>query len=80
MNVVVRSYGIMGDLIGKNLELDLPEESRLGDLARVLVAEYPDASAALRSCRFAIGDSFASTESYIGKGAIVAILPPFSGG
>jgi len=80
MNVVVRSYGIMGDLIGKNLVLDLPEESRLGDLARVLVAEYPEASVALKSCRFAVGDRFVSPESSIGEGAIVAILPPFSGG
>jgi len=62
-------------------DLVLPDEVRdVRGLARYLEASRPALRGALASVRFAVGDEFAEPERVIDEDAVVALIPPVSGG
>ena len=62
-------------------EIDLPEEVRdVRGLARYLEASRPALTGILSSVRFAVGDEFADLDRLLDAGAVVALIPPVSGG
>jgi molybdopterin synthase sulfur carrier subunit len=62
-------------------ELLLPEEVRdVRSLARYLEASRPALRGVLASVRFAVGDEFAEPDRVIDAHAVVALIPPVSGG
>jgi len=61
--------------------IELPEDVRdLRDLARFLEASRPALTGLLASVRFAVGDEFADLDRALEPGAVVALIPPVSGG
>ena len=50
------------------------------DLRRVLAGRYPKLAPLLERSAFAVNDEFASDDVVIGANAVVALLPPVSGG
>lgn len=62
-------------------EIDLPEDVRdVRGLARYLEASRPALTGVLSSVRFAVGDEFAELDRLLDAGAVVALIPPVSGG
>lgn len=80
MNVQVRAFGAMGDLIGKSTNVDISDGASIADLTRILVSQFPAAAGLMPSCVFAISNTFANAETKLVSGQEVSILPPASGG
>ena len=60
--------------------LDLAEGATVADLWTRLGDEHPALAPVLARCRAAIDEEFASPTALLREGAIVAVLPPVSGG
>jgi len=62
-------------------EIELPEDVRdVRGLARYLEASRPPLTGVLASVRFAVGDEFVELDRALEPGAVVALIPPVSGG
>ena len=76
-------FGKLGDLVGREVRLDLPPEGcSVAELRRLLAGKYPDAVAELSapSLRAFVDDSLAGEDHRIRPGDRVEFLPPLSGG
>ncbi len=62
------------------VEIDVAPGSTVGDLLDRLVAEHPPLRGILPSCRTAVDEEFATRATPLRDGAVVAVLPPVSGG
>jgi len=62
------------------VECDVPERATVQAALERLAAEHPRLVELLPSCRAAIDDDFASRDAVIPEGAVLAVLPPVSGG
>lgn len=60
--------------------LDVPAGATVADLWRRLAAENAALAAPLASCRAAVDEEFAQPDRALHEGAVVAVLPPVSGG
>jgi molybdopterin converting factor small subunit len=81
--VKVIFFGRLGDLIGRETELDPRcEPATIQELREQLAALHPHAAAELLSgsLRACVGDSVVPDEHRIGRGATVEFFPPLSGG
>jgi molybdopterin converting factor small subunit len=77
----VQLFARARDLAGSAaIEIDLPADRTVADLRRALAARYPHLAGLLERSAFAIADEFAGEDAVIGPDAIVALLPPVSGG
>jgi molybdopterin synthase catalytic subunit len=81
MKITVLAFATASQVLGgRELDLELPEGSRLADLHRVLVEEYPDLSPLWPRMAIAVNGVLAQPDSPIPPNAEVALLPPVSGG
>lgn len=60
--------------------LELPDGTTVAELMTRLAAETPALRDVLASCRAAVDEEFAVPTATLREGAVVAILPPVSGG
>lgn len=69
------------DLAGADaVEVEMPPGSTITDLRRVLASRYPQLAPLLQRSAFAVDDEFAAEDAVIGASAVVALVPPVSGG
>ena len=69
------------DLAGTGtVEMTLPPGATVADLRRALAARFPPLAALLERSAFAVDDEFASDAVPLAPAAVVALLPPVSGG
>ena len=69
------------DLAGSGeLEIELASEATVADLRRALGDRYPRLAPLLQRCAIAVDQEFAAEETQIPPAAVVALLPPVSGG
>ena len=79
----IHSFGKLGELIGRELEIDVPPGGcTVAELRGLLAGRYPHAehelaSASLRAC---INDVIVGEQFPIPPGAAVEFFPPLSGG
>jgi molybdopterin synthase sulfur carrier subunit len=80
MKISVLFFGLSHDIAGKRSEeLELPAESSVGDLRRLLESKYAGLNTAL-AYAIAVNETFSSDNQPLKDGDIAAILPPVSGG
>lgn len=60
--------------------LDVPEGARVAALRGLLGARHPRLEGAWPTTRFAVGERFATDDEPLEPGAVVAVIPPVSGG
>jgi molybdopterin converting factor subunit 1 len=60
--------------------MNLPEGSRVSDLRQVLVQTQPQIETSLSPARIAVNEVFASEDTVLQEGDVVAIIPPVAGG
>jgi molybdopterin converting factor subunit 1 len=81
MKVRVRLFAAAKQAAGRDsLEVEIPEQTTIGQLRRRLAVEVPQLSGLVGQVMFAINTEYAGDAERIPAGAEVAIIPPVSGG
>lgn len=81
MNVEVLFFARLRELTGTgSARLELPARSQVADAMEKLVELYPQLSESLGCCRIALNEEFASSEAELSADAVLAVIPPVSGG
>ncbi len=60
--------------------LEVPPDSTVEDAVARLTKENPDLAGAIASCRTALDEEFVSADTPLRDGAVLALIPPVSGG
>jgi molybdopterin converting factor subunit 1 len=81
MKIEVRYFAAAREATGSEAEsLEVPDATTVDALGLLLVERHPDLAALLPSIRYAVGERFAEAHAALAEGAVVALLPPVSGG
>ncbi len=81
MNVELRLFAAARQTMGReSITLSLADASTVADLRMVAASEYPQLAPLLMYCRFAIDHDYVSDQTVITDQALVACIPPVSGG
>ncbi|WP_301239340.1 molybdopterin converting factor subunit 1 [Polycladomyces subterraneus] len=72
--------GIAEEIGTRQLEMELPDDTTVGDLLAHLANQYPNAASLLRQSFVSINHEYAAPERPIPPEAEIAIIPPVSGG
>ncbi len=79
--MIIRFFARARDVVGlDSCQLDLAPGSRVRDLQRRLLEEYPDLAKLLKHSAIAIDQKLASADMAISNHNEAAVLPPVSGG
>ena len=78
----IRFFGILGEAIGREVELGVPNGCTVGELRSLLAAAYPHAGELLhsRAVRACLGDALVGEDAFIAAEGEVEFFPPLSGG
>ncbi len=81
MRVSLRLFAGLHDLIGdRDVTIELPEGSTVGDLKTRLADEYPVIQPFLSTLVFAVNDDYMPFDQPLRDGEHVSLIPPVSGG
>jgi molybdopterin synthase catalytic subunit/molybdopterin converting factor small subunit len=81
MNIRLLAFASAGDALGTNeMEIEMPEGSRVADLRARLDADHPKLQALWSRLAVAVDGRVVTPEEPLTPGAEVALLPPVSGG
>ena len=81
MNVEVLFFARLRELTGVgSTRIELPAQSQVADAIEKLLELYPELRESLSSCRIAVNEEFAANEAELSADAVLAIIPPVSGG
>lgn len=79
--ITVHLFARARELAGTGtLNLELPEGSTVQTLRMVLAERLPSLAPLLQRSALAVNETFANNEQKLGNGAVVAVIPPVSGG
>ena len=74
-------FGKLGETIGREVQLALPDDvTTVGQLRRLLAERHPQADLTSPRLRVCVDDSVAGDEEVVRDENEVAFLPPLSGG
>lgn len=77
----IHFYGRLSDLLGRNIDLDVPKACSIAELRKQLAIDYPHAATVLAGrTRACIGDTVVPDSQIVGPGDDVEFFPPVSGG
>ena len=81
MRIRIHFFARARDLAGvESAEVEVGEAAVVGDLRRRLQRDYPALAPLLAKSAMAVDEEFADDRLSLRQGAVVAILPPVSGG
>lgn len=81
MKVTILFFARTRELVGnERLEIELPEAATIADLRRELSSLFPAMEEVVRRSLFAIDEEYAADGARLREGALVACIPPVSGG
>jgi molybdopterin converting factor subunit 1 len=81
MKVTVKMFARARDLAGQEqVTVTLPDGATIAALRQQLASEYPQLASLLTRSAFAVNNEFAQETQVIPAEAVVAFLPPVSGG
>jgi molybdopterin converting factor subunit 1 len=81
MRVRIEMFARARELAGSSsVELELEETATVGDLRRRLAADRPALAPLLAKSAIAVDQEFAGDQLSLRHGAVVAVVPPVSGG
>ena len=73
-------YGALADVLGRQVEIDMPAGCSIAELRRKLGSDHPQASRDLRRSRAIIGANAVADDYHVTANDMVEFLPPVSGG
>lgn len=81
MKVSVLFFGHYADTLNQSQwELELPQSATLRKLLEYILERDARLVNLEQRCRFAVNEEFATLETLLSEGDVVAVLPPMSGG
>jgi len=81
MKVRVKMFAMARQMVGTDqLDVELPENSSVGELRASLLSRFPNSAPLLRSSLIAIDTNYASDDTRISPHSEIAVIPPVSGG
>ena len=81
MKIRLLFFAILREITGTDQqELEVPQGTSATDLWELLRSRYPRLSGYSHPPMVAVNESFASPESILSEGDVVAFIPPVSGG
>ena len=81
MNVTVLLFAAAREAAGtERAALDLPAGASVADAFARLAEAHPGLAGVLPACRAAVDEEFSPLGAALGDGAVLAVLPPVSGG
>jgi molybdopterin synthase catalytic subunit len=80
MTLRILCFGRLRDLLGPELSLELPAETTVAALWKLLREQTPALAAYDKAVAIAVNQALASRETLLHEGDEVALLPPVSGG
>jgi molybdopterin converting factor subunit 1 len=81
MKIKILFFATLRDYVGaKTVELDVPVNTTVAGLKKVLVKKYPKMTPAQNTVMAAINREYAADEQNIPADAEIAFFPPVSGG
>lgn len=80
MKIHVVAFATVGDVLGRELNVELADGSRVEDLKTELAQRHPELAAMWPRLAIAVDGEIASPDDALSDGVEVAILPPVSGG
>ena len=87
MNVKIKVYGLFRDILGKEMELDLPENANVEDAIRLLCKRYEefrkdftDETLLVLNDRVVLRSRSGVEPKPLRSGDVLGIFPPVSGG
>jgi molybdopterin converting factor subunit 1 len=81
MQLTILFFARARELAGTGtLTLELPEGSTVQVLRSLLAARLPALAPLLERSALAVNEAFANNEQKLGNSAVVAVIPPVSGG
>jgi molybdopterin converting factor subunit 1 len=81
MNVQIELFAAAREAVGDDTaEVALPDGATVGELRRALAAQFPALASIIPYVKFAIDLAYADDRTVLPRGAIVAAIPPVSGG
>ena len=80
--MTVHFFGKLGDMIGREVEVEAPAGCTVAELRALLARLHPHAGEELASpsLRAAIGDALVAEDCAVPAGGAVEFFPPLSGG
>jgi molybdopterin synthase sulfur carrier subunit len=80
-SITVLYFAHLAERTGTREErIDLLGDATAGSVRKFVENLHPKLAGALGSCRVAVDEEFASDETVVSDGQIVAFIPPVSGG
>lgn len=76
----IRFYGSLAEVIGRQIDLDVPAGSCVGEVRVQLDRRVPGAAEQLRRARAIVADRAVSDEQCLDGSVPLEFLPPVSGG
>lgn len=75
-------YGRLADAMGRELDIDAPTRSSVGELRQSLVDDHPELAGGLDSkrARSCVADTLVGDDYRLAAGDTLEFLPPVSGG
>lgn len=81
MKCTVLLFAQLAESIGeKQITLTLPDEARVGDAMEALSGQHPAIAKMATSLAVAVNEQYATPDTTLADGDIIALIPPVSGG
>ncbi|MDF3818391.1 MoaD/ThiS family protein [Leptospira sp. 96542] len=80
MKIQLLSFAAFRDFLPNTQTLELESSATVADLKNLLKQQYPELTKLLGISRVSINQSIVAETEVINDGAIIALLPPSSGG
>lgn len=81
MRITVLLFAHLADAFGaRSLSLDLPEGAMAGDVLEELIRRAPQAAPFHDRLAVAVDERYVPADQPLREGAVVAVIPPVSGG
>ena len=81
MIVKVALFAVAKDLLGsEEVELSLDDAATIGELKQMLVEQNPSLLELVEKSAFSVDQEYVTDEKPLYHGAVVALIPPVSGG
>lgn len=77
--VTVEYYGVLKGMIGARSE-EFPHAATVADVVALVVQRHPEVEGAMRGVATALAEELVKRTEAVPDGAVIALLPPVSGG
>lgn len=80
MIVTIHTFAILKETLPQKFDLEISDQFTAGHVIKTIVANNPECSEILDSCRIAVNEEFVDYNHIIAEGTQLYLLPPSSGG